>query len=234
MRIRLFVFFPSFKGVFLHKKKFCKVKEDHHGSFSCSNKEETGGLFKTWGETRYEEKRRKARRESRERLEEEERRKHHMWGEREGDSKVRGWECRGGGGDTQKGDPGEVSMRLSICPSSTCRPSCHCLPSSIHIINTARISSLQLLRICMSVIRMDARIKEEQRGMSARLHEGRVGINSSYMGHCVWTAGEKGFSMVKYEQKSVRVRSHDCTFAYPAVREGNISKTWHHFCFCCH
>lgn len=44
--------------------------------------------------------------------------------------------------ETRGGGPGEVSMRLSICPSSARLPSCHCLPSSIRIINMGWISSL--------------------------------------------------------------------------------------------
>lgn len=54
-------------------------------------------------------------------------------GSRQQSEGMRMW--RGGG-------PGEVSMGLSICPSSTRLPSCHCLPSSIRIINIGWISSM--------------------------------------------------------------------------------------------
>lgn len=120
-------FFPKNDWVCSLQKGCCKVTDDVHGSIFWRKKGRGEDYFRHKAKTRRGEKRRKARWESRERLEEEEKRRHHMWGEREAESKVRGWGC----GGRDRGTHGTYQWGYrSVHPAHVCCPVPHLFASS--------------------------------------------------------------------------------------------------------
>lgn len=81
-------------------------------------------------------------------------------------------------------------MKLSICLSSTHLPSCHCLPSSICIINSGWISLLQLVSACAWVgSGWTKEVMRRQEKTWRGLNEGVVCMHAECSGYVLTSCG---------------------------------------------